>query len=71
MSAYGTKRTSACRPAMSAFGGKADIMGGNPMSAFDPNRTLVIAIPAEIFALQHYLKDSKMSTVDCGYSKTK
>jgi hypothetical protein len=46
-------------------------MGGNPMSAFDPNRTLVIAIPAEIFALQHYLKDSKMSTVDCGYSKTK
>jgi hypothetical protein len=23
------------------------------MSAFDPNRTLVIAIPAEIFALQH------------------
>jgi hypothetical protein len=25
MSAYGTKRTSALRPTMSAFGGKADI----------------------------------------------
>jgi hypothetical protein len=25
MSAYGTKRTSNCHPAMSAFGGKADI----------------------------------------------
>jgi hypothetical protein len=25
MSAFGTKRTSDCRPAMSAFGGKADI----------------------------------------------
>jgi hypothetical protein len=25
MSAFGTKRTSNCRPAMSAFGGKADI----------------------------------------------
>jgi hypothetical protein len=25
MSAYGTKQTSNCRPAMSAFGGKADI----------------------------------------------
>jgi hypothetical protein len=27
MSAFGTKRTSSCRPAMSAFGGKADIDG--------------------------------------------
>jgi hypothetical protein len=25
----------------------------NPMSAFDPKRTLVIAIPGEIFAPQH------------------
>jgi hypothetical protein len=25
MSAFGTKRTSECRPAMSAFGGKADM----------------------------------------------
>jgi hypothetical protein len=25
---------------MSTFGGKADITGDNPMSAFDPKRTL-------------------------------
>jgi hypothetical protein len=38
-SANGTKRTSKRRPAMSAFGGKADISGRYPMSAFDPKET--------------------------------
>ena len=33
MSAFGTKRTSNCRPAMSTFGGKADIMKNeNPVA---------------------------------------
>jgi hypothetical protein len=34
MSAYGTKRTSERRPAMSAFGGKAESMAGNQSSDF-------------------------------------
>jgi hypothetical protein len=49
------------------------------MSAFDPKRTLVIAIPGEILhrnmkllpALKARELVSKMSTVDSGYSKTK
>jgi hypothetical protein len=34
MSAYGTKRTSQCALAMSAFGGKADINGRQPDVCF-------------------------------------
>ena len=39
MSAFGTNRTFRSRSAMSAFGGKADMMRPAPMSAFDPKRT--------------------------------
>jgi hypothetical protein len=39
MSASGTKRTSHCLPAMSAFGGKADMAISECLSAFDPKRT--------------------------------
>jgi hypothetical protein len=42
-SAVGTKRTFRSRSAMSAFGGKADISGRRPTSAFDPKRTLADA----------------------------
>ena len=40
--ANGTKRTSSCARAMSAFGGKADIGSTPRMSAFDPKRTSAI-----------------------------
>ena len=39
MSAFGTKRTSACALHMSAFGGKADMPFALQMSAYDPKRT--------------------------------
>jgi uncharacterized membrane protein len=45
-SAFGTKRRSQQCFAMSAFGGKADINGRYPMSAFDPKQTSAIGIGA-------------------------
>jgi len=41
MSAYGAKRTSNCRPAMSAFGGKAVTNRTLKMFGYDPRQTLV------------------------------
>jgi hypothetical protein len=41
---FGTKRTSNCRAAMSAFSGKADMATDRQNSASDPFRTLSILI---------------------------
>ena len=46
------KRTSQCISSMSAFGGKADIIAGNPMSAFDPKRTFNMLIIAQLTAIR-------------------